>query len=311
MVGLMHGSGCRVLVAALVAEAASLFGSTACGNGDGGGAVASPPPKTERDAYTKWNARQAANRYEQTGRQATIDYYNNEAGSDGQWYLSIMDANSGVLVAHATIPSWVGTNSGQRVDITGHAYGPLLRASPESGHWMDYVFYNPQTDTDGTKHTWAKRQDDLVFASGWYEDSYPVSRPTKAEPSYYTRGFVEDIAWHYQGHGRDALIDHICDSDNTDPLSMYGQWHGFVVDLQGVVIARPTIPESVGRTLGEILGATPEGLASADEMVAATETGKWVDYTYINPQSGDWETNHTWIVKRDDVLIASGWYESD
>lgn len=83
---------------------------------------------------------QAVDRYKKTGRQATLDYYNNEAGADGQWYIFIADTDTGTTVAHATIPSRVGTYSADNVDITGNAYGELLFASPESGHWVDYVF---------------------------------------------------------------------------------------------------------------------------------------------------------------------------
>ena len=116
--------------------------------------------------------------------------------------------------------------------------------------------------------------------------------------------------WFYESNGRDALIEHYYNPDSINPPSVDDQWYGFVCDLDGLVLANPTFPENVGLTLHEILGTTPEGLVSADEMVTATETGKWVDYTYLNPQSGDWETKHTWIVKRDDILIGSGWYES-
>ena len=305
----MRRSRCRVFIAAMAAVAVGIFSLAACGNDDDGG-MAGPPPKTERDAYTKWYVQQALDRYEETGRQATIDYYNNEAGADDQWYVFIIDANSGIGVAHATIPSRIGFNSAQRVDITGYAYGRDLVDSDESGHWVDYVFYNPQTDTGGTKHTWAIRRGDLIFGSGWYEDTYPVPRPTKAEPGSYTRAFVEDAIWFYESNGRSALIDHLDSPDSTDPPSVDGQWYGFAVDLDGVVLAHPTVPDNVGQTLHEILGATPEGLAAADEMVTATETGKWVDYVYLNPQSGQQETKHTWIVKRDDILIASGWYET-
>ncbi len=305
----MRRSRYRVLVAAVAAVTVALFSLAACGNDDDG-AMAGPPPKTERDAYTQWYVQQALDRYEETGRQATIDYYNNEAGSDDQWYIFIADVHTGRNVAHATIPSRVGTYSADNVDITGHAYGPLLMGAPESGHWVDYVFYNPQTDTGATKHTWVVRQDDLVFGSGWYEDSFPVPRPTKAEPGSYTRAFVEDAIWFYESNGRSALIEHLHSPDSTDPPSVDGQWYGFAFDLDGVVLAHPTVPSNVGQTLHEILGATPEGLAAAEAMVTATEAGKWVDYVYLNPQSGQQETKHTWTVKRDEILIASGWYET-
>ncbi|WP_420639830.1 cache domain-containing protein [Candidatus Poriferisocius sp.] len=167
----MRGHRRLAFVAALATVVLLLGGLTACGNDDDGGST-QPPPKTERDAYTKWFVQQAVDRFEQTGRQASIDHFNNEAGSDGQWYT-------------------------------------------------------------------------------------------------------------------------------------------FVLDLNGVVLAHPTVPENVGMTTGEILGGTAEALATEEEMVTATETGKWVDYHYLNPQSGGWETKHTWIVRRDDILIASGWYESN
>lgn len=131
-----------------------------------------------------------------------------------------------------------------------------------------------------------------------------------AEPGLYTQAFVEDAVLFYERNGRDALIGHFNSPDSTDPPSVDGQWYGFVVGLDGVVLAHPTIPENVGQTIAEILGDTHDDRAVADEMVTATEAGKWVDYTYLNPQSGNQETKHTWILRKDDILVASGWYES-
>ena len=299
-----------MFAAAISALFLMLFAVAACGDDDGPEETTDPPPKTERDAYTKWYVQQALDRYEETSRQATIDYYNNEAGADDQWYLFIIDADSGHLVTHATIPSRIGSNAAARVDISGYAYGADLVATGEEGQWVDYVFFNPQTDNGGTKHTWAIRRDNLIFASGWYEDSYPSPAPTKAEPGSYTQSFVEDAVWFYESNGKAALIEHFNDPASTDPASVDDQWYGFVSDLEGLLLAHPTVPDNVGKTFHEVLGTTPEGLASAEEMVTATETGRWVDYNYINPQSGEWETKHTWIVKRDDILIGSGWYEA-
>ena len=51
----------------------------------------------------------------------------------------------------------------------GYFYGDDLRAADEEGRWVSYVFLNPETGEQQTKHTWAIRHDGLIFASGWYE----------------------------------------------------------------------------------------------------------------------------------------------
>ena len=44
-------------------------------------------------------------------------------------------------------------------------------------------------------------------------------------------------------------------------------------------------------------------------MVAADENGRWVDYVFVNPTTGDPERKHTWVIKHDGLSFASGWYE--
>ena len=34
---------------------------------------------------------------------------------------------------------------------------------------MSYVFRNPESGQEETKHSWVVRRDGLLFGSGWYE----------------------------------------------------------------------------------------------------------------------------------------------
>ena len=46
-----------------------------------------------------------------------------------------------------------------------------------------------------------------------------------------------------------------------------------------------------------------------DDLLSATESGKWVDYVLLNPETGDDRQKHTWAVLHDGLIFASGWYE--
>ena len=126
--------------------------------------------KDEPDAYTKHFVQEALDRYEHDGLQATLDYYNSPESIDGQWYVFIVDEND-LLLAHAAAPQLLGESlvGDVGVDITGYAFGPHMAAASETGRWLTYVFHNPATGEQQTKHTWAIRRDGLLFGSGWYE----------------------------------------------------------------------------------------------------------------------------------------------
>ena len=51
------------------------------------------------------------------------------------------------------------------------------------------------------------------------------------------------------------------------------------------------------------------GLEADDDLLGATEAGRWVDYVLVNPETGDDRQKHTWAVRHDGLIFASGWYE--
>ena len=133
-----------------------------------GGRRYKTPSKDAPAAYTQALVERAIDRYNIEGLQATLGYYNAKESVDGQWYVFIINLEDGLTIAHYN-PELRGRAPSLRVDVTGYFYGDDLLAADENGRWVDYVFLNPETGEQPTKHTWAIRHDGLIFASGWYE----------------------------------------------------------------------------------------------------------------------------------------------
>ncbi len=127
--------------------------------------------------------------------------------------------------------------------------------------------------------------------------------PTKNEPAAYTQAVVQDAIRLYNSEGRQAAIDHYNSPDNVD-----GQWYVFIIGEDGYSIAHHN-PDILGRDPALRVDST--GYFYGDEMVSATEAGKWVSYVFTNPDTGEETLKHTWMVRYDGLLFGSGWYEKE
>ncbi len=130
-----------------------------------------------------------------------------------------------------------------------------------------------------------------------------VAIPTKNEPAAYTQAIVQDAIRLYSQEGRQAAIDYYSSVDNVD-----GQWYVFIIGEDGYSIAHHD-PNILGRDPALRVDST--GYFYGDEMVSATEAGKWVSYVFTNPDTGEETLKHTWMVRHDGLLFGSGWYEKE
>jgi len=130
-----------------------------------------------------------------------------------------------------------------------------------------------------------------------------VAIPTKNDPAAYTQAVVQDAIRLYNSEGRQAAIDHYNSPDNVD-----GQWYIFIIGEDGYSIAHHN-PDILGRDPALRVDST--GYFYGDEMVSATEAGKWVSYVFTNPDTGEETLKHTWMVRHDGLLFGSGWYEKE
>ena len=52
--------------------------------------------------------------------------------------------------------------------------------------------------------------------------------------------------------------------------------------------------------------STTHGISAEPASVAE---GRWVEYVYLNPNTGFRELKHSWVVRHDGLIFGSGWYE--
>ena len=254
------------------------------------------PRKSDAPAYTESFVQQAINLYDAVGLEDTLAYYNTDESLDGQWYVFIFDPND-VLIAHAANPSLVNLPASEVIGPNNYPTGRAVVASAdEDGEWFSYTFPNPSTGGVETKHSWVVRHDGHVFGSGWYERG-----PSKSDAPAYTKSFVQQSLALYDALGLDAAVEFYGSKESVD-----GQWYVFIIDGEGYTIAHHN-PMFLGRDPSLRIDAT--GHFYGDDLLSANETGRWVDYVLINPETGDDRQKHTWAVLHDGYIFASGWYE--
>ena len=254
------------------------------------------PSKADNPAYTQAIVQQAINLYDAVGLEDTVAYYNTPESVDGQWYVFILGEND-VALAHAANPDLVGRSAAEVVGPNGYPAGEAVATvADEDGEWFTYTFANPSTGVVEAKHSWTVEYDGLTFGSGWYE-----AGPSKADNPAYTQAFVQRAINLYDALGLQATISYYNSQESVD-----GQWYVFIINEDGYTIS--SYNESLRfREPSERVDST--GHFYGDDLLSATEAGRWVNYVIVNPESGGEQRKHTWAVRHDVLIFGSGWYE--
>ena len=166
---LLAGLAAVLAIAALVNSIFSLVSPPSTPDPRGADPTEVQRQLTDRGEVTAYLVRQALERYEALGLDATLEYYNSPESVQGEWYVFIFD-QSDKLIAHAD-QDLIGMDLKEElgVDSTGYRFGDVMLGATEQGLWVDYIFLNPATGNQEYTHTWAVRRDGLLFASVWYQ----------------------------------------------------------------------------------------------------------------------------------------------
>ena len=126
--------------------------------------------------------------------------------------------------------------------------------------------------------------------------------PPKGNAPAYTVWLVEQALDRYDRDGLDATLEYY-----SSPASVDGPWYVFVIDEQGRLSGHYD-PDVRGQLLTGPLGTDVTGYEYGRAMVATGEEGRWVTYVYTNPETGEQQRKHSWVVRRDGQIFGSGWY---
>ena len=257
---------------------------------------ASVPPKWMPEAYTNYFVREAIRRYESDGLDSTVAHYNTDESVDGQWYVFMIDED-GTVIAHAN-PALVGQLASDVLGPNNYPTGAAVAASAdENGAWFDYTFPNLATGTVETKHSWMVIHDGITFGSGWYEEG-----PRKTDAPAYTEAVVQQAINLYEAVGLEDTVAYYNTTESVD-----GQWYAFIIGGESDFTIAHHNPVLRGRDSS--LRVDPTGYFYGDDLLGATEAGRWVEYVIVNPETGENQRKHTFAVLHDGYIFASGWYE--
>lgn len=129
--------------------------------------------KDNPEAYARSLVLSAIAYYESEGIAATTAYYNDPARVDGQWYVFITGEND-IFVAHPVRQDFTEkpTDLKDIVGSDGYQLGIEIAKATGLGHWVDYLWPNPESGNEEQKRTWAIRHDGYLFGTGYYQ---PIS----------------------------------------------------------------------------------------------------------------------------------------
>ena len=284
-----------------------VIGFTGCDNLAGVIRESYKTPMDDPEAFTLAFVQEAIDLYKTDGIEATVAHYGNPENIEGQWYVFITDENN-IYVAHALAPEFVGRSITEIDGLDRLTLGAEIAAATEEGHWTEYIWPNPDTNKLELKRTWSIRYDGYLFASGYYEpwEPDPTSplTATKDNPDDYARSLVLSAIAYYESKGIAATAAYY-----NDPARVDGQWYVFITGENDIFVAHPVRQDFVvNKTdLKDIVGS--DGYQLGIEIAKATGTGRWVDYLWQNPESGNEEQKRTWAIRHDGYLFGTGYYQ--
>jgi len=120
------------------------------------------------------------------------------------------------------------------------------------------------------------------------------------------KAMVEKAAAFLNENGKEKTIAEI---NKPDGQFVQGELYVFAYDLNAVMLAHPKNPKLIGQSLMD--KPDSKGKLFRKEIIdkAKSAGSGWVDYFYLNPQTGKEEAKTTYLKKAGDMVICCGAYK--
>ena len=210
-------------------------------------------------------------------------------------YPFVLNATDWSTVAHATIPSRVGTCCSYAIQHGGDRPIEVIIEDlhRDKGTWVEYVFINPATDTKQLKRAWLYLHGDYIFGSGYYLQDSRV------------QSLVDEAIHLYAARGTDAF-DAIT-PETTDILVLQSPFvlHGTTLE----VVAHGIFPN--------LVNTTDQHLGEADRSMERiinelqTQEGAWVWYMSRSAGTQTDQLTRTYLSMYDGYIFGAGYSMPD
>ena len=234
------------------------------------------------DALTLAYVMNAIARYEREGREATVAYYNRRESVEGERFMSIIDADTNILLTSPLRPAAVGVR--------------VPASATEEGIWIERQGNNPVTNQREPRRTFFILRGGLIFAA-----SHSALRENIAQT---TKNYVDKATELYDREGLDATIAYYDSRESVD-----GQFYLFLIGADDIYLAHPIFPHLKGTDIKDVVGS--DGQELGREIAQATEDGIWVEYLWPNPVTQLEDSKVTWAIRHDNLIFASGYYTGE
>lgn len=215
----------------------------------------------------------------------------NVAVHSSDLYPFVLNATDWATVAHATIPSRVGTCCSYAIQHGGDRLIEVIIEDlhRDKGTWVEYVFINPATDTIQLKRTWLYMYGDYIFGSGYYMQDSGV------------QSLVDEAIQMYTSRGADAFNA----ITPAEPVTTSGSYP-FVMDAESLKVeAHGAFPHLVG-THSQYFDAADKSLKDIlDELDDYGEA--WVTYVSVNPGTSTDQLTRTYLQAHDGHIFGAGY----
>ena len=127
----------------------------------------------------------------------------------------------------------------------------------------------------------------------------------KATPEE-AKKMVEQAVAYLKANGKGKALQEF---NRADGKFVKGELYVFAYDMNGVMVAQPMNPQSVGKNLLNEPDSKGKLFRKEINELAKTKGSGFVDYTYPNPVTKQEEPKTTYIRKVGDLIICCGAYK--
>ena len=128
--------------------------------------------------------------------------------------------------------------------------------------------------------------------------------PPKSDAPAYAEHLVQEAIIMFEAEGAEQTIAHHSSETNVD-----GPWFVFIANAETGRAEAHWDPDIVGRELNAATDSA--GYCFGCAFLETTAEGSVVSYLNLNPETGNEEQKHAFVVRHKSYIFGAGWYEEE